>query len=94
MDSSTDKIDSKDLSILPVHAENASPIDTTIEPYGPSGVLSSTTTNPVAPHADSEKGFRGIFSSRYVALCAAFSAIGGMLFGYEYVSSPAFSSRG
>lgn len=30
-------------------------------------------------------GFRGIAASRYVALCAAFSAIGGFLFGYEYV---------
>ena len=29
-------------------------------------------------------GFRGLFSSHYVALCAAFSAMGGLLFGYEY----------
>ncbi|KAI8724175.1 MFS domain-containing protein [Fusarium sp. LHS14.1] len=28
-------------------------------------------------------GFRGLFSSSYVALCAAFSAIGGLLFGYD-----------
>lgn len=28
-------------------------------------------------------GFRGIFVSHYVALCAAFSAIGGLLFGYD-----------
>ncbi|KFZ06648.1 hypothetical protein V501_07211 [Pseudogymnoascus sp. VKM F-4519 (FW-2642)] len=28
-------------------------------------------------------GFRGIFASRYVALCAAFAAIGGLLFGYD-----------
>lgn len=30
-------------------------------------------------------GFRGLFTSHYVALCAAFSALGGLLFGYEYV---------
>ncbi|KAF4469560.1 hypothetical protein FALBO_3540 [Fusarium albosuccineum] len=28
-------------------------------------------------------GFRGLFSSPYVALCAAFAAIGGLLFGYD-----------
>ncbi|CEF86811.1 hypothetical protein FGSG_04700 [Fusarium graminearum PH-1] len=28
-------------------------------------------------------GFRGLFSSPYVAACAAFSAIGGLLFGYD-----------
>ncbi|KAF2758238.1 putative MFS monosaccharide transporter [Pseudovirgaria hyperparasitica] len=28
-------------------------------------------------------GFRGLLSSPYVALCAAFSAIGGLLFGYD-----------
>jgi hypothetical protein len=28
-------------------------------------------------------GFKGIFSSSYVALCAAFAAIGGLLFGYD-----------
>lgn len=28
-------------------------------------------------------GFRGIFSSSYVALCAAFATIGGLLFGYD-----------
>ncbi|KAK4549124.1 hypothetical protein LTR36_007581 [Oleoguttula mirabilis] len=30
-----------------------------------------------------EPGFRGVFASRYVALCAAFSALGGLLFGYD-----------
>ncbi|KAF5596645.1 monosaccharide transporter [Fusarium subglutinans] len=39
-------------------------INTSLEPYGPSG-------------------FRGLFSSPYVAACAAFSAIGGLLFGYD-----------
>lgn len=28
-------------------------------------------------------GFRGLFTSPYVALCAAFSAMGGLLFGYD-----------
>lgn len=28
-------------------------------------------------------GVRGIFSSSYVAFCAAFATIGGLLFGYE-----------
>ncbi|KAF7563401.1 hypothetical protein G7046_g740 [Stylonectria norvegica] len=28
-------------------------------------------------------GFRGIFVSRYVAICASFSALGGLLFGYD-----------
>lgn len=32
-------------------------------------------------------GFRGIAASRYVAVCASFSAIGGLLFGYEYAET-------
>lgn len=32
-------------------------------------------------------GIRGVFSSTYVALCAGFATIGGLLFGYEYVYS-------
>ena len=28
-------------------------------------------------------GFRGLLASPYVAACAAFSALGGLLFGYE-----------
>ncbi|POR38574.1 Putative glucose transporter rco-3 [Tolypocladium paradoxum] len=35
-------------------------------------------TEPYGP-----SGFRGIFASRYVAVCASFSAIGGLLFGYD-----------
>ncbi|KAL2671512.1 hypothetical protein Neosp_014102 [[Neocosmospora] mangrovei] len=35
----------------------------------------------VEPYGPS--GFRGLFSSPYVAMCAAFSAIGGLLFGYD-----------
>lgn len=30
-------------------------------------------------------GFSGIFASSYVAACAAFCALGGLLFGYEHV---------
>ncbi|KAF4124297.1 Sugar (and other) transporter [Geosmithia morbida] len=33
-------------------------------------------------------GFRGIAASRYVAVCASFSAVGGLLFGYEYAILP------
>lgn len=29
-------------------------------------------------------GFKGLFSNYYVALCALFAIIGGLLFGYEY----------
>ncbi|KAF2096400.1 putative MFS monosaccharide transporter [Rhizodiscina lignyota] len=29
------------------------------------------------------EGFRGLFASSYVALCASFSAMGGLLFGYD-----------
>ena len=50
----------------------------TVEPYGPSGMLidlCASMTNFV--------GFRGLFNSHYVALCAAFSALGGLLFGYD-----------
>jgi hypothetical protein len=39
------------------------------------------STAALVPYGPS--GFKGIFASRYVAYCAAFSAIGGMLFGYE-----------
>ncbi|TEA16375.1 putative glucose transporter rco-3 [Colletotrichum sidae] len=41
-------------------------------------VLSDASLEPYGP-----SGFRGIFTSYYVALCAAFSAIGGLLFGYD-----------
>jgi hypothetical protein len=30
-------------------------------------------------------GFKGLFSNYYVALCALFATLGGLLFGYEYV---------
>ncbi|PHH90901.1 hypothetical protein CDD83_2320 [Cordyceps sp. RAO-2017] len=43
-----------------------------------SAALSSLGTEPYGP-----PGFRGIAASRYVAMCASFSAIGGLLFGYD-----------
>ncbi|KAH8675185.1 putative MFS monosaccharide transporter [Ilyonectria robusta] len=42
------------------------------------GVSSEWDVEPYGP-----SGFKGIFTSRYVALCASFSAIGGLLFGYD-----------
>lgn len=30
-----------------------------------------------------QPGVRGIFASRYVALCAIFATMGGLLFGYD-----------
>nr|CBS32700.1 hexose transporter [Colletotrichum graminicola] len=41
-------------------------------------VLSNASLEPYGP-----SGFRGILVSHYVAICAAFSAIGGLLFGYD-----------
>ncbi|KAI8648319.1 MFS domain-containing protein [Fusarium sp. Ph1] len=41
-------------------------------------VSMNMTVEPYGP-----SGFRGLFSSPYVAMCAAFSAIGGLLFGYD-----------
>lgn len=35
----TEKCDTKDLSILPVHAEDMAPTEMLIEPYGPSGMF-------------------------------------------------------
>ena len=33
-------------------------------------------------------GFAGLFSNYYATLCAAFAALGGMIFGYDQVSNP------
>lgn len=66
------------------------PVFETRQPYGPPGKpaafrprISRWPANRCPP-----TGFRGLFYSSYVALCAAFSAMGGLLFGYEYVSLP------
>ena len=34
---------------------------------------------------NASQGLGGIFTGYYVTLCAAFSALGGLIFGYEYV---------
>ena len=36
------------------------------------------------------EGFGGLFANSYVFACAAFSAMGGLLFGYECVQLPSF----
>ncbi|KAM5368011.1 hypothetical protein ACJZ2D_009725 [Fusarium nematophilum] len=43
--------------------------------------VSVPTDSELEPYGPA--GFRGLFSSPYVALCAAFSALGGLLFGYD-----------
>ena len=42
-------------------------------------------SEPVWEHRDTygPPGFRGVFTNYYAALCAAFAAIGGMIFGYD-----------
>ncbi|EME77963.1 uncharacterized protein MYCFIDRAFT_144953 [Pseudocercospora fijiensis CIRAD86] len=50
--------------------------------------LKEIRTTGGLPHLETREtychpGFRGLFTSYYVALCAAFSAIGGLLFGYD-----------
>lgn len=44
--------------------------------------MTLTTREPYGP-----AGFQGLFTNNYVAMCAAFATIGGLLFGYEYVFS-------
>ncbi|KAJ4223429.1 hypothetical protein NW759_006063 [Fusarium solani] len=61
----------------------------TLEPVKTGDKYHVATQEHVSIPIDSEvepygpAGFRGLFSSPYVALCAAFSAIGGLLFGYD-----------
>ncbi|RCI16641.1 hypothetical protein L249_2575 [Ophiocordyceps polyrhachis-furcata BCC 54312] len=43
-----------------------------------SSLIAETEQEPYGP-----SGIKGIFSSQYVAACACFSAIGGLLFGYD-----------
>lgn len=48
--------------------------------------VENITINNVPPQqrqAYCEPGFKGIFASQYVVLCATFSALGGLLFGYD-----------
>ncbi|KAF2768501.1 putative MFS monosaccharide transporter [Teratosphaeria nubilosa] len=51
-------------------------------PHSPKA-LHSTKPASEARDAYCRAGIRGIFDSRFVALCAAFSALGGLLFGYD-----------
>jgi len=59
------------------NVSNASPVEEEVK--------MTHTNRPVgetrAPYGP--PGFRGLFSSPYVAACAAFSALGGLLFGYD-----------
>lgn len=61
----------------------------TREPYGPAGMSLLLRTRLLLIHSS---GFRGLFTNHYVALCAAFATIGGLLFGYEY--APPSNSQG
>ncbi|KAL6352595.1 hypothetical protein LRP88_13061 [Fusarium phalaenopsidis] len=64
-------------------------VSDTLEPVKTGDKYHVATQEHVSIPIDSEvepygpAGFRGLFSSPYVALCAAFSAIGGLLFGYD-----------
>jgi len=73
------------------HQEIDSPTDLDTEPYGPPGMSFEPCSLLTANNHSLQPGFRGIAASRYVALCASFSAIGGLLFGYECVSSSLLS---
>lgn len=70
------------------HAEHQEPRAVAaleVEPYGPRG----TPNLPAQPVSSlTSAGFLGIAASRHVALCASFSAIGGLLFGYECAPLP------
>ncbi|KAK2049087.1 hexose transporter [Colletotrichum somersetense] len=68
-----------------VHRSPASSMMEKASPNYPGGpreqqdtVLSDASLEPYGP-----SGFRGIFVSHHVVMCAAFSAIGGFLFGYD-----------
>lgn len=52
------------------------------EPYGPVGTFPNIQPSSIS-WLTSVLGFRGLFSNHYVALCAAFATIGGLLFGYD-----------
>lgn len=67
---------------VPLQIEDISLRGMEEESYGLSGLLLCGLLCTCAC-AHCILGFRGIFASRYVALCASFAAIGGLLFGYE-----------
>lgn len=62
-----------------VHTEK--PVWEQRETYSKHGMLPMTSISE--PRLISRLGFMGIFTSKYVFLCAAFATMGGLLFGYE-----------
>lgn len=63
-------------------ASNGKAIDESADvAHQESALKTETAAIVIEPYGPS--GFRGIFATRYVTLCAAFSAIGGFLFGYD-----------
>jgi hypothetical protein len=62
-----------------VHTEQ--PIWEQRQTYSKHGMLPTRSIS--ARRLISLLGFMGIFTSKYVFLCAAFATMGGMLFGYE-----------
>lgn len=76
------------------HEKDVAPAEHTSSPNGKSMIDDAadvahqesaykTETAAVVVEPYGPSGFRGIFATRYVTLCAAFSAIGGFLFGYD-----------
>lgn len=70
-----DKIEVSDPSSTHFHHEHLATM-----PPNPSAW---TTREPYGP-----PGFAGLFTNNYVAMCALFATIGGLLFGYEYIPLP------
>ncbi|OLN90320.1 putative glucose transporter rco-3-like protein 4 [Colletotrichum chlorophyti] len=62
---------------------SASDVEKTSTNYGVQTEQQETVLGDAALEPYGPSGFRGIFVSHYVAMCAAFSAIGGLLFGYD-----------
>ncbi|KAF6823366.1 MFS monosaccharide transporter [Colletotrichum plurivorum] len=60
-----------------------SDVEKTSTKYGASAEQQETVLSDAALEPYGPSGFRGIFASHYVALCAAFAAVGGFLFGYD-----------
>jgi hypothetical protein len=65
-----------------VHTEQ--PVWEQRQTYSKHGMLPTRSIS--ARRLISRLGFMGIFTSKYVFLCAAFATMGGLLFGYEYVA--------
>ncbi|KKY20137.1 putative mfs monosaccharide [Diplodia seriata] len=77
-----------DIHSLSVHSTTMDKVDAIPkldEPVPHHEVAPTRSDRPIAEtrEAYGPPGFRGLFFSSYVALCAAFSAMGGLLFGYD-----------